>query len=193
MHGDRISIGGWLSAADRRAVTSRLQDALGTGAAIGSLGDPASDAVRAANDRALSALRAVGTAGVTPTALVDAMNMAVINFPSGSAAIPPDGMEIIRTSAEAMKRAPAGSMIEIRGHTDNTGDPAANLALSEARAEAVRDALVVSGVPPSMLRASGYGDTKPRASNATEYGRFQNRRIEYALVTADKAVEATGK
>jgi OOP family OmpA-OmpF porin len=96
-------------------------------------------------------------------------------------------MEIIRTSAEALKQAPAGSVIEIRGHTDNTGDGAANLALSEARAEAVRDALVMSGVPASMLRATGYGDTKPRAPNDTEYGRFQNRRIEYALAATEKA------
>jgi outer membrane protein OmpA-like peptidoglycan-associated protein/uncharacterized protein YidB (DUF937 family) len=187
LNGDRIAIGGWLSASDRRALTSRLQDVLGRGTPVASLGDAASDAARAANDKALTALRAVGTSGVAPSTLLDAMNMSVITFASGSAEIPPDGMEIIRTSAEALKQAPAGSVIEIRGHTDNTGDGAANLALSEARAEAVRDALVMSGVPASMLRATGYGDTKPRAPNDTEYGRFQNRRIEYALAATEKA------
>jgi outer membrane protein OmpA-like peptidoglycan-associated protein/uncharacterized protein YidB (DUF937 family) len=188
MKGDTLAVGGWLSAADRRALDDRLHGILGAQATIGSMGDAASEAVRAANDKALSALRAVGTSGVSPAALVDAMNLAIINFPSGSAEIPADGMEIIRTSAQALKRAPAGTLIEIRGHTDNTGDPAKNLSLSQARANAVRDALLAAGAPGVMLTATGYGDSKPRASNDTEYGRFQNRRIEYAAATSDRAV-----
>jgi outer membrane protein OmpA-like peptidoglycan-associated protein len=56
------------------------------------------------------------------------------------------------------------------------------MALSQQRADAVRDALVSSGVPAAMLTTRGYGDTKPRAQNDTEYGRFQNRRIEYSVV-----------
>ena len=95
------------------------------------------------------------------------MNLAVINFSSGSADIPADNMEIIRKSAEAMKRAPAGSTIEIGGHTDNTGDSAANLALSQARADAVRSALVNAGVSASMITTKGYGDARPRVSNDT--------------------------
>ena len=96
--------------------------------------------------------------------------------------IPTDDMEIIRQSAAALKRAPAGSKIEIGGHTDNTGDPASNMALSEQRAEAVKNALVSAGVAPGMLSTRGYGDRKPRVQNDTEYGRFQNRRIEFTVV-----------
>ncbi len=184
VNGNNVSLGGWLSAADRQALSDKLLGIFGPQATVGSLGDAALTAVRAANDKALSALGAIGTSGVSSDAIVRAMNLAVINFSSGSADIPADNMEIIRKSAEAMKRAPAGSTIEIGGHTDNTGDSAANLALSQARADAVRSALVNAGVSASMITTKGYGDARPRVSNDTEYGRFQNRRIEYAVVTS---------
>jgi outer membrane protein OmpA-like peptidoglycan-associated protein/uncharacterized protein YidB (DUF937 family) len=182
LNGDNISLGGWLAAADRPALGEKLRGIVGAEAVVGSLGDAAGDAVRAANVKALSALDAIRTSAVTPTALVEAMNLAIINFPSGSAEIPSDSVEIIRKSADAMRRAPTRSIIEIGGHTDNTGDPAGNLTLSQARADAVKRALVDAGVSASMLATKGYGDTRPRATNDTEYGRFQNRRIEYAVV-----------
>jgi outer membrane protein OmpA-like peptidoglycan-associated protein/uncharacterized protein YidB (DUF937 family) len=182
LNGNRINIGGWLSTAERQALGDRVRGIFGADAAIGLLGDPAADAVRAANDRALSALGTIGTSGVSTGAVVEAMNLAIINFPSGSAEIPADSTEIIRRSAEAIRRAPAGSRIEIGGHTDNTGDAARNLALSQARAESVKNALVTAGAPASALSTKGYGDTRPRARNDNEYGRFQNRRIEYAVL-----------
>jgi outer membrane protein OmpA-like peptidoglycan-associated protein/uncharacterized protein YidB (DUF937 family) len=183
LNGDALSLGGWLSTADRQALTDNLRGIFGAQTTILSLGDAAVEAVRAANARALSALGAIGTSAVTPDALVQAMNLSIINFPTGSAEIPADDLEVIRKSAEAITRAPAGSQIEIGGHTDNTGNPASNLALSQARADAVRNALVAAGAPAEAVTAKGYGDTRPRAANDTEFGRFQNRRIEYAVVT----------
>ena len=182
LNGDRLRLGGWLSAVDREALTGRLHGILGTRLDIASLGDAAVDAVRTANDKALSALGAM-TAAVTPEAVVQAMNLSVINFATGSDQIPVDSAEVIRKSAEAIKRSPPGSKIEIGGHTDNTGDSASNMALSQARADAVKHALVAAGVSGDVLAAKGYGDTRPRATNDTEFGRFQNRRIEYAVVT----------
>lgn len=73
-------------------------------------------------------------------------------------------------------------MIEIEGNTDNTGDSASNLRLSQQRAGAVRDYLVQRGVDASTLTTKGNGDTKPVASNDTEEARFRNRRIEFIIV-----------
>ena len=68
--------------------------------------------------------------------------------------------------------------VTIEGHTDSIGTSAANAALSERRANAVRARLTSQGVAPARLRAVGYGQTKPRESNATIAGRARNRRVE---------------
>jgi flagellar motor protein MotB/uncharacterized protein YidB (DUF937 family) len=181
LNGNAVSVGGWLSASDRQALSDRLRGIFGPEATIHSRGDAAAAAVRSANDKALSVLGAIGTSGVSNGALVEAMNLAIINFPTGSAEIPAENVEIIRKSAEVIMRAPAAPAIEIGGHTDNTGDASRNMALSQARADAVREVLVGAGVPAERLIARGYGETRPKATNDTEYGRFQNRRIEYSI------------
>jgi outer membrane protein OmpA-like peptidoglycan-associated protein len=110
------------------------------------------------------------------------MNLAVVNFPTGSSEIPADARNLIAQAATVLKTAPKGTAIEIGGHTDNVGDAASNVTLSQARADAVRRALVSAGGHGAMLVAKGYGDTKPVASNDSEYGRFRNRRIEYSVL-----------
>ncbi len=71
-----------------------------------------------------------------------------------------------------------GLTLEVGGHTDNTGDPNDNLQLSQARAEAVRDALIARGVPEAAIAAYGFGADQPVASNDTEEGRAANRRTD---------------
>jgi len=105
----------------------------------------------------------------------------VLNFRTGSAVLPSAATPTLRQAAERINSLPAGTVIEIAGHTDNTGDANANQALSQRRAEAVRDALVRDGVNPSMLTARGYGDSQPVASNDTAQGRYQNRRINFSV------------
>ena len=73
-------------------------------------------------------------------------------------------------------------VIEVGGHTDNVGNKASNQALSDNRAKSVKTALVGFGVKEAILQTRGYGDAKPKASNDTDDGKFQNRRIEYSAI-----------
>ncbi|MDR5874391.1 OmpA family protein [Halomonas sp. CUBES01] len=71
--------------------------------------------------------------------------------------------------------------VNIAGHTDSTGDDAYNQRLSERRAQAVGSYLGQNGVSPARLNTRGYGESQPVASNNTEAGRSQNRRVEITL------------
>lgn len=68
--------------------------------------------------------------------------------------------------------------IEVAGHTDNRGSDKYNLKLSQRRAEAVRTYLISKGIAADRLTAKGYGESQPVADNATDEGRFKNRRVE---------------
>ncbi len=99
------------------------------------------------------------------------------NFDTGSAKIRPQ--YFAKLNAFAAQLAKDGLKGEIGGHTDNVGQAASNQALSEARANSVRDYLLSKGVAKEALSAAGYGDAKPAADNATAEGKAKNRRIEF--------------
>jgi K(+)-stimulated pyrophosphate-energized sodium pump len=99
-----------------------------------------------------------------------------LRFETGSATLEPASRAQILEISEILKAYPR-TRAKIGGYTDNTGDPAQNRALSQARAESVVNALVGLGVAADRLEAEGYGDAHPVADNATEEGRARNRRI----------------
>jgi len=68
--------------------------------------------------------------------------------------------------------------IEVAGHTDSRGSDKYNMKLSQRRAEAVRNYLISKGIAADRLTAKGYGESQPVADNATDEGRFKNRRVE---------------
>jgi outer membrane protein OmpA-like peptidoglycan-associated protein len=72
--------------------------------------------------------------------------------------------------------------IAIAGHTDNVGEPGANMLLSVERANAVANYLITRGVSGSRLKASGYGDTKPAVPNDTPENQAKNRRTEFTIL-----------
>lgn len=90
--------------------------------------------------------------------------------------------------AASLRQNPTAS-IEVEGHTDSTGGVSYNKSLSEQRAAAVRDYLVSRGVDASRINARGVGPEFPVATNATEAGRQQNRRVE-VIIESDVAVAA---
>jgi OOP family OmpA-OmpF porin len=110
----------------------------------------------------------------------DLLGKGKIRFESARAAIDPDSAGLLDRLIETALRCPAAS-IEIAGHTDSAGDDAFNQTLSEKRAQAVVDYLIKAGLPADRFTATGYGSTQPVASNDTDEGKAQNRRIEFVV------------
>lgn len=100
-----------------------------------------------------------------------------IHFATGKAEILPESAPIIDEIVSLLKKQP-NLRVGIEGHTDNTGTPAANKTLSEARAKAVVAAIAAAGIKANRLDALGFGQERPVADNRTEEGRAKNRRVE---------------
>lgn len=100
-----------------------------------------------------------------------------VYFDFGTATLTPESAPALAEMAKLMADNPA-LRVYIVGHTDWVGDAGANQILSQQRAQAVVDALVIAGVDGARLGAAGMGMFSPRASNATDAGRTQNRRVE---------------
>jgi len=103
-----------------------------------------------------------------------------IQFASGSDLIIGKSFVILNQIAGVMIANP-GFVIEVRGFTDNVGNPLSNKILSERRANAVRKYLVKKGVEISRITTTGFGDTLPLESNKTANGRAINRRVEFIV------------
>jgi outer membrane protein OmpA-like peptidoglycan-associated protein len=103
-------------------------------------------------------------------------------FDSGQSVLRPESIpELDRLATFLIKR--PQMIIEIVGHTDNVGNDAANLKLSQERVNAVRDYLGTHGVDVGRMKAIGKGEKAPKASNATEAGRQANRRVEFKILS----------
>jgi OOP family OmpA-OmpF porin len=110
----------------------------------------------------------------------DLLTKGKIRFESGRATIDPDSAGLLDRLIETALRCP-GANIEIAGHTDADGEDGFNQMLSEKRAQAVTDYLVKAGLPADRFTAIGYGSTQPVASNDTDEGKAQNRRIDFVV------------
>ena len=110
----------------------------------------------------------------------DTLGDRIVEFESGSANLTPMGLGILDDMAGVIQSVGDKPVIII-GHTDNVGNPAANLALSNERAEAVKQYLIGRNIEAARLSTAGKGDANPIASNDTSEGRTRNRRIEFTL------------
>jgi len=103
-------------------------------------------------------------------------------FETGKAVIKPVSFDILNQVATVMRHHPDITRMRVEGHTDDKGSDAANLKLSQKRSEAVRAYLIKQAVEEHRLEARGYGEGKPIASNKTEAGRAENRRVEFTIL-----------
>jgi len=101
-------------------------------------------------------------------------------FDTNSATLQPASQEQLSNVAAILKAYPQAK-VRIGGYTDNTGDPATNVQLSQQRADSVMGALTQLGIDPSRMSAKGYGQENPVADNSTDAGRQQNRRISLQI------------
>ncbi|MGP4970985.1 OmpA family protein [Psychrobacter aquimaris] len=104
----------------------------------------------------------------------------IVEFESGSTNLTPMGLGILDDMAGVLQRV-GDKPVLITGHTDNVGNSTANLALSNKRAEAVKQYLIGRNINAARLSTTGKGDSDPIASNDNEEGRTRNRRIEFTL------------
>jgi OmpA-OmpF porin, OOP family len=118
--------------------------------------------------------------GVCQQLFSELLAKAKIRFEPGRASIDPDSAGLLDRLIEIAMRCPTAN-IDIAGHTDADGEDAFNQALSEKRAQAVTDYLVKAGLPAERFTALGYGSSQPVASNDTDEGKAQNRRIEFLV------------
>jgi len=110
----------------------------------------------------------------------DILGQGKILFDTGQASIQQDSDAVLDHLTATAMRCP-DAQIEISGHTDTIGSDDTNLELSRRRAEAVADYLKKAGIAAERMTAVGYGNTRPIASNDSEAGRAQNRRIEFEV------------
>lgn len=165
------------------------------GSAASLRGDVASEAQRQQIGADLVAAASASSAGggalsinnglrvtVSEQAVLDAaLADRIIEFESGKATLTDAGRAILDQMSVALL-ALKDKKVEVIGHTDNAGARASNLALSQARAEAVRSYVASKGVRPEQIAVSGEGPDRPLADNRSAEGRARNRRIEFKVV-----------
>ena len=111
-----------------------------------------------------------------------------IEFETGKATIKKKSFPLLDKIAETFVEN-SNYVIEVQGHTDNTGKAEMNKRLSDNRAHAVMDYLVKKGVDASRMTAIGYGPDMPIADNKTKAGRAKNRRVEFKITFEEVHIE----
>jgi outer membrane protein OmpA-like peptidoglycan-associated protein len=103
-----------------------------------------------------------------------------LNFETGSTQLTSESVPTVDSLVVILKAYPAVA-VRLEGHTDNTGDAAANKKLSLDRAIVVKEIMIKGGIPDERIGTDGYGEEKPIAPNETEEGRAKNRRTELVV------------
>jgi outer membrane protein OmpA-like peptidoglycan-associated protein len=110
-----------------------------------------------------------------------------VYFATAKDVILPKSFDLLKQVASVLKANPQIELLRVEGHTDDQGQDAKNLNLSQRRSNNVRSFLIREGIAAERLEAVGYGETKPVDTNKTAAGRENNRRVEFVILeTADE-------
>ena len=186
--GNSLRVGGLIGETDRDRIIGSLRSALGPGLAFGSLTDKVGDLVASVTTKAEAALAALRP-GFSANDLLSILNQSIINFPTGGTEIPPISRALLQNAAASMKQLPSGTVIEIGGHTDNTGDAAANhdavTATCGGRAGRAGPGRCRSG------HAGGEGLWQCQAACRQRHGRGSLRQPSYRVPSREAVMVAT--
>lgn len=184
--GSEVVIGGNLSESRLERLREDIQALVGAEFSVKRL--DAAKIGQEANQLASARIEELGAKdSVTETDLCNALNKMVVNFASGSVAVPELNQELLKLAVSLFAKLPPAAKIEIVGHTDSVGSKAGNQRLSERRAMEVMRFLITNGVSEERLVSFGAGASLPLSSNDTQMGRFQNRRIEFRTYVPGQA------
>ncbi len=179
---------GALGGAVAGAVVGGLASGSARGAIVGAaIGGAAGAAVGAVMDSQAEDLQ-----DRLPNARVERVGEGIaVTFDSGilfavnQATLQPAGQQNLRDLVASLEEY-EGTEVLVVGHTDSTGETAYNQGLSERRADAARNFLTGAGLETGRVRAMGRGEEEPIASNDTEAGRQDNRRVEIAIFASEE-------
>ncbi len=119
--------------------------------------------------------------GITKLEKGVVFNLTGVNFEFAKDVLLPESKRILDNASKVLLDYP-NMVVEIAGHTDNVGDDASNQTLSDKRATSVVNYLKTKGIKESQMKAKGYGEAKPIATNDTPEGRLKNRRVEFIIL-----------
>ncbi|MDZ7905227.1 MAG: OmpA family protein [Cypionkella sp.] len=163
---------------------TRKEDKAKNAVIAGVIGTAVGAAIGATLDKQAEDLRnSIGNSNISVTNTGEYL---IVNMPqdvlfaTGSAALRPDLTSDLQAVARNLMDYP-DSRIEVIGHTDNTGSAALNQDLSQRRAGSVATVLIGNGVPAGRIATIGRGEDAPVASNLSDAGRAQNRRVEIII------------
>ncbi len=169
---ERVQLQARTRAAQAQAQVSQASAQAAQATARTAQDEAAQQAQRAAAlERDLQALQARNTQRGLVVTVGDVL------FATGSAQLQPGALRSAQQIARVLEQYPERRVL-VEGFTDSTGSEEANLALSQRRADAFRQALLQAGVPPQRVEVRAQGEGFPMADNTTAAGRLQNRRVE---------------
>jgi outer membrane protein OmpA-like peptidoglycan-associated protein len=173
------AIGAAVGAAGAIATGKREADEILAGAAVGAVAGGAVGVYMDAQEEKLARIPGTTVERIDEETLLVHFDSDVL-FDTDSAVVRADGRTTLQEVAEVLTEYPKTAVV-VQGHTDSTGSDEHNQELSERRAGSVQARLVQEGIARERISAMGFGEGSPVASNESEGGRQQNRRVEILL------------